>query len=296
MVGRNLRDHLGLRAWDVAAPSRSDLDLQDYSSTLDFIRSFRPDVIVHAAGRVGGIQANINNPTDFLVVNTDIGRNIVLAAKKCGVERLLNLGSSCMYPRDRDHAMVESEVLTGPLEPTNEGYALAKIFTQRLCSYVRRENPALLYKTFLPCNLYGRYDSFSPEKSHLVPAAVRKVHEARRDGTPTVEIWGDGTARREFMFAGDLADAIVRAIASMESLPDLMNIGLGHDHSIHEYYATVAEVVGWSGDFVFNLERPTGMQRKLIDISQQSQWGWAPRTSLTEGIRLTYDHFLSEVE
>jgi GDP-L-fucose synthase len=296
MVGRNLRDHPGLQAWEVAAPSRSDLNLQDFPGTLDFIRSFRPDVIVHAAGRVGGIQANINNPTDFLVVNTDIGRNIVLAAKACGVERLLNLGSSCMYPRDRDHAMVESEVLTGALEPTNEGYALAKIFTQRLCSYVRRENPALLYKTLLPCNLYGRYDSFSPEKSHLVPAVIRKIHEARRDGKLTVEIWGDGTARREFMFAADLSDAIVRAITSMDSLPDLMNIGLGHDHSIHEYYATVAGVVGWSGEFVFNLDRPTGMQRKLIDISLQSEWGWAPSTSLTEGIRLTYDHFLSEVE
>ena len=273
------------------APSRAELDLQDAAAVERYFETHRPDAVVHAAGRVGGIQANIANPVEFLVENADIGRNVVLGARAAGVTQLLNLASSCVYPRDHDGPLTEDMILTGSLEPTNEGYALAKIMTLKLCQYVRRADPSLDYKTILPCNLYGRHDKFDPVHSHLIPAIIRKVHTAKLEHLPTVEIWGDGSARREFMYAGDLADALVKALGSMETLPELINIGLGHDHTILEYYTAVASVLGWKGEFTFDLARPVGMKRKLVDTSRQEQWGWQPSTSLLEGIAATYHHY-----
>lgn len=294
LVGSNLREHPALAGWTVAAPIRRELDLTDFGATKAFVQSFAPDVIVHAAGRVGGIQANIEHPVDFLVTNVDIGRNIVLAAHQTGVKQVLNLASSCVYPKDCQNPLREEAILTGTLEPTNEGYALAKLFTLRLCEYLNREDPTVRYKTFIPCNLFGRYDHFDKKTSHLLPAIILKVHEAKTGGAETVEIWGDGSARREFMYAGDLADAIVTAISNFAAVPDLMNVGLGHDHSILEYYEAVRDVLGWKGQFTFDLTKPTGMKQKLVDTSRQTGWGWAPKTSLRDGIVQTYDYFLQE--
>ena len=292
MVGRNLLEHPDIVSWDVAAPTRGELDLSDFGATLQYVERFQPDVIVHAAGKVGGIQANIARPVDFLVSNLDIGRNIILAARQAGVRRLLNLASSCMFPRNAANPLAEDLILTGELEPTNEGYALAKIISTRLCSYISRETPDLAYKTFVPCNLYGRHDNFTPERSHLLPAIIHKVHVAKTAGHDTVEIWGDGTARREFMYAGDLADAIMRALANFDAVPDLMNIGPGADHSINDYYSAVADIVGWNGQFEHDLSKPVGMNRKLISTSRQESWGWKPSTSLQSGISKAYDFYL----
>lgn len=293
MVGRNILEHPAAKDWEIAAPGRDELDLADFSAVSSFIADFKPDVVVHAAGRVGGIQANIASPVDFLVTNLDIGRNVVLAARSAGVPRLLNLASSCMYPRNAPNPLTEAMVLQGELEPTNEGYALAKIVVTRLCEYVRREQPALLYKTMIPCNLYGRFDKFVPESSHLIPAVVRKVHEAKESGASSVDIWGDGTARREFMFAGDFADAVMFGLEHFDSMPDLLNIGLGYDFSINDYYAAVADVIGWNGSFRHDLTKPVGMQQKLVSIARQQKWGWKPRTKLVDGIRATYRYFLT---
>lgn len=295
MAGRNILAHPAAQAWQILAPTRPDLDLTDYAATQRYLEAQAPDVVVHAAGRVGGIQANMAAPVDFLVTNLDLGRNVILAASKVGVPRLLNLGSSCMYPRDARNPLTEDMVLKGELEPTNEGYALAKIVAARLCQYLRRENPACLYKTMIPCNLYGPHDKFAPEHSHLIPAVLHKLHLAKTRGEGTVAIWGDGTARREFMYAGDFADAVWQAVERLDAMPDDMNVGLGHDHTIDEYYQAAAEVVGWSGRFVHELDRPVGMQRKLVAIDRQTQWGWSAKTSLRDGLRKTYDYYLEEV-
>jgi GDP-L-fucose synthase len=251
-------------------------------------------MVIHAAGKVGGIQANLREPIGFLVENLDMGRNVVLASYQAGIKQLLNLGSSCMYPRNHNEPLTEDLVLKGELEPTNEGYALAKITTARLCEYIMREAPKFRYKTLIPCNIYGLYDKFDPAHSHLVPAIIHKVHEAKKNHHETVEIWGDGTARREFLFGGDLADAIARSIKQFDTLPSMMNVGLGSDHTINEYYQAAAAVMGYSGTFVHNLDKPVGMARKLVDITLQKKWGWQAQHSLKQGLEKTYQFYLKE--
>lgn len=295
MVGRNLREHPAIKGWQVLAPSRFDLDLTDPKSICRWLAAHRPDAVIHAAGMVGGIQANIARPVDFLTINASIGQNTILAARDAGITRFLNLASTCMYPRGMDIPLSESMVLSGELEPTNEGYAIAKILATRLCQYIRREDPSFLYKTLIPCNIYGRHDKFDPAQSHLVPAVIHKLHEAKRTRADTVEIWGDGNARREFLYAGDLADATLRALDEIDTLPDLMNVGSGKDHSINEYYAAAAEVVGWNGQFIHDLSRPVGMRRKLSDVKRLSDWGWQAPTSLHDGLRFTYDFYLERI-
>jgi len=183
-------------------------------------------------------------------------------------------------------------VLKGELEPTNEGYALAKVVTARLCEYISREDASCQYKTLIPCNVYGRHDKFDPSHSHLVPAIIHKIYEAKLSGSAHVEIWGDGTARREFMYAGDLADCLVESVRRFDTLPDTMNVGIGEDASINEYYETVAEVIGYDGQFKHDLTKPVGMMRKLVSTDKTQAWGWRAKTSLRDGIAKTYDYYL----
>jgi len=294
MVGQNFFEHPASSDFDVLAPSRRELDLTNGLETADYLRKHFPDLIIHAAGRVGGIQANMREPVPFLLDNLEMGRNVVLAARQAGVKRLINLGSSCMYPRGHQTPLREEQILTGELEPTNEAYALAKIVTGRLCEYVSREDASFQYKTLIPCNLYGRFDKFDPDQSHLIPAIIHKVHAAKIAGHESVEIWGDGTARREFMYAGDLADALIRAIRSFDTLPTIMNIGLGLDYTIDEFYRVVADVIGYRGTFVHNIDRPVGMARKLVSIDRQLNWGWRAKTDLQTGITKTYDFYQND--
>ncbi len=288
MVGRNLREAPWAREHRFVAPSSRELDLRNGAAVEAFLGDLRPDLVIHAAGRVGGIQANLTHPVDFLVDNLDMGRNVVLGAWKAGVRRLLNLGSSCMYPRDSDEPLREERVLTGELEPTNEGYALAKIVTARLCDYLGRQQGDLRYRTLIPCNLYGRWDAFEGERSHMIPAALVKLDAARRAGLPDVEVWGDGSARREFMYAGDLAAFVGLALERFDELPPLLNVGLGQDFSIDEYYRAAAGVVGFEGGLRHDLSRPVGMRRKLCDGTRLRAFGWAAPTSLREGLERTY--------
>lgn len=291
MVGRNLLAHPGIAAWQVMAPARAELDLCDAGATRDWLMRHRPDAVVHAAGRVGGIQANMAEPLRFLDENARIGLNLVAACRAARVPVLINLGSSCVYPKDLGRDLSEEQILTGPLEPTNEGYALAKIMAMRAVDYACREDPTLLWRTLVPCNLYGPHDSFDPARSHLLAAVIHKLHRARVEGAAEVEIWGDGEARREFMYAPDLADAILRALADPARLPPVMNVGPGRDHSINDYYRIAAEVIGWRGRFRHDLTRPVGMRQKLMSVARQSAWGWAPSTPLRDGIAATYAHY-----
>ncbi len=293
MVGRNILEHAGVSAHEVLAPRRSELDLSQFAAVEAYLRAHPVDLVIHAAGKVGGIQANMREPVEFLLQNLDIGRNVIGAARQAGVRRLINLSSSCMYPRNRNEPLTEDLVLAGELEPTNEGYALAKIVATRLCEYISKQDPAYQYKTLIPCNLYGRHDKFDPAHSHLLPAIIHKVHLAKTQGLDSVEIWGDGHARREFMYAGDLADGIMAAVDRFDTLPAVMNMGLGHDHSINDYYAAAAQVMGYQGHFVHDLSKPVGMARKLVSVDRQASWGWKPGHDLAAGIQKTYDFYLS---
>ena len=292
MVGRNFLEHPAIGEFDILAPRSNELNLLDDRAVEAYLREKRPDIVIHAAGRVGGIQANIREPVRFLMDNLDMGRNIVWAARSTGVKHLLNLGSSCMYPRNAPNPLHEDMVLKGELEPTNEGYALAKVVTARLCEYISREDASCQYKTLIPCNVYGRHDKFDPSHSHLVPAIIHKIYEAKLSGSAHVEIWGDGTARREFMYAGDLADCLVESVRRFDTLPDTMNVGIGEDASINEYYETVAEVIGYDGQFKHDLTKPVGMMRKLVSTDKTQAWGWRAKTSLRDGIAKTYDYYL----
>ena len=296
MVGRNLLEHAAIHRYEILAPRRNELDLGDFPAVQRYLGRFRPQMIVHAAGKVGGIQANLRQPVDFLVENLEMGRNIVLAASQAGIQQLINLGSSCMYPRNYSEPLREEMVLQGALEPSNEGYALAKVVTARLCEYVMREDSTFHYKTLIPCNIYGRYDKFDPSQSHLLPAIIHKIHAAKQTGLQTVEIWGDGTARREFMYAADLADALVRAMDDVAALPSYMNVGLGKDCTINEYYQAVGEMMGYTGGFTHDLTKPVGMTRKVVNVQRQLAWGWSAQHDLRDGIAKTCDYYLKEYQ
>ena len=296
MVGRNILEHSFWNNHDVSSPSREELDLLDFNEVNNWVKINKPDFVIHAAGIVGGIEANINDPIKFYLENLDLGRNVIWASKLNNVKNLLNLGSSCMYPRFAENPLNEDMILTGQLEPTNEGYALAKIMAYKLCEYISKDSNNFQYKTLIPCNIYGRYDHFDPIKSHLIPAVIQKIHLAKVGNLKSVEIWGDGLARREFMYAGDLADAICQAVDSFQTLPNCMNIGLGEDYSITNYYHTIAKAIGYKGSFNYNLSKPVGMARKLVCIDKQNNWGWKHKMSLEEGIYLAYDYYLNQVK
>lgn len=295
MVGKNILEHKEMAQYELLTPSSRELNLLNYNDVDTYIETHKPDFIIHTAGRVGGIQANMAHPVDFLVDNIDMGRNIIIAAKKHNVKNLMNLSSSCMYPRNAKNPLQEELILKGELEPTNEGYAIAKVMATRLCEYINKEDSSFNYKTVIPCNLFGRYDKFDPKHSHMLPAVVKKIYEAKIAKKDSIDIWGDGTARREFMYAGDLADFIVYALKNFTKMPQNINVGLGHDYTINEYYAAIAEVIGFTGEFVHDLSKPIGMKQKLIDDTKLQAFGWKHQTSLKDGIQKIYDYYTKEV-
>jgi len=292
MVGRNLMADSRAAEHELLHPSRRELELSDAAACLAYVDRHRPDAIIHLAALVGGIQANIQAPARFLSENLTIGLNVIGAARLVGTPRVINLGSSCMYPRDINHPLSEDRLLSGPLEPANEGYALAKLAIWKLADAIGAET-GLLYRTFIPPNLYGAFDTFDPVRSHLVAAAILKIDAAMRHGRGEVEIWGDGEARREFMFAADLADFIWDHLDRLHLLPPRMNVGVGVDRTVGEYYRAVADVLGFDGVFVHDLGRPVGFGRKLLDVTVQTDLGWRPATSLAAGIAAAAGYFRS---
>ncbi len=294
MVGKNLKESLECSSYNLITPSRSELDLCNKKNVEDFIYQTKPDLIIHCAGKVGGIQANINNHIQALTENFDMGRNLVMAAYKNNVKNFLNIASSCVYPKNIQGLLKEEMILQGGLEPTNEGYALGKIGVLKLCQYIDNESEIFKYKTLIPCNLYGKYDSFNPEKSHLIPAIIRKIDLAISNNSDQVEIWGDGLARREFMYTGDLADFITKAIKRFEDIPNVINVGLGFDYSINDYYKFTAEVLNYKGNFIYDKSKPQGMKKKTTDITLLKKFGWDANTSLIEGLQKTYQYYISE--
>lgn len=296
MVGRNILEHSAAVNYRILAPSSKELNLLDGSAVAGYLKHHQPDIVIHSAGVVGGIQANIANPVKFFSDNMQMALNVINGARIANVRQLLNLGSSCMYPRNAPNPLVEEAVLTGELEPTNEGYALAKISAARLCDYISREHAEFKYKTIIPCNLYGRHDKFGAHNSHMIPAVIAKISAALNNRINEVDIWGDGEAKREFMYAGDLADFIFYALTRFEQMPQLLNVGLGHDFTINQYYEIVASVLGFKGEFVHDLTKPVGMKQKLIDTTKLHAFGWRAQTSLEQGIKNTVEFYLDKTK
>ena len=287
MVGRTLLADPRAADHDMLAPTRAELDLTDAAATADYVAHHRPDLILHFAARVGGIQANIAEPDRFLAENLAIGLSVIGAAARTGTPRLVNLGTSCMYPMGQDGPLHPDRLLGGPLEPTSEGYGLAKLASWKLAQTLGRATPGATWRTIIPPNLYGPHDHFDPVRSHLVPAIVIKIDAAIAAGEDEVTIWGDGSARREFMYAADLADFLWRFHDRLDELPETMNVGVGADHSVDDYYRIVGEVLGYRGRFTHDTSRPTGIAHKLLDTAAQRDLGWPPATPLRDGIAAT---------
>ena len=270
--------------------TRAELDLLDARAVRAFFDSERPEIVVDSAARVGGIVANSEKPVEFLVEKLTIQNNVICAAADHGVRKLLFLGSSCIYPKLAPQPIPEDALLTGPLEPTNDAYALAKIAGIRLCQAYAAEY-GNNFISAMPTNLYGPNDNFDLRTSHVLPALIRKVHEAKASGSPEVPIWGTGNPRREFLHVDDLADACVFLLENYDS-PEIVNIGCGEDVTIRELALTVCEVVGYTGELVFDPSKPDGTPRKLLDMRKLFSLGWKPKIPLRDGISNAYEWFL----
>jgi GDP-L-fucose synthase len=286
---RNLQEH-GYR--NIIVRTRDELDLRNSDDVRQFFAKTRPDVVVVAAARVGGIKANHDFPVEFLLENLQIQNNLISAGFDFGVKKLLFLGSSCIYPRLAAQPIKEEALLAGPLEPTNEPYAIAKIAGIKLCQAYARQHGANFISA-MPTNLYGPGDNFDLQTSHVLAALIRKVHEAKLENRRGVVIWGTGTPRREFLHTDDLADALRFLLENYDS-PQIINVGCGYDISIRELLQLVAKVVEVDVEVVFDTSKPDGTPRKLLDTSRLQELGWKPRISLEDGIRCTYQWFLRQ--
>jgi GDP-L-fucose synthase len=294
MVGSAIVRALRSRGYDrLILRPYPELDLIDQSAVRSFFEAERPDYVFLAAAKVGGILANNTYRADFLYENLAIATNVIQAAHEYGVSKLLNLGSSCIYPRLAAQPLKEEYLLTGLLEQTNEPYAIAKIAAIKLCeSYMRQYGDCFV--SVMPTNLYGPGDNFDPESSHVLPALIRKFHDGKASKTESVTIWGSGTPRREFLYVDDLADACCLVMEKYED-EQFLNIGCGVDLEIRELAALVSEVVGFKGKLVYDRAKPDGTPRKLLDVSKLRALGWKPRIDLKTGIGMAYDWFLESV-
>lgn len=279
---------------NLLVPSRTELDLRDQAAAIRWFEQHRPEVAVIAAAKVGGIHANNTFPAEFIADNLAIALHAVEAAHRIGVARLLFLGSSCIYPKHAPQPMPEDCLLTSPLEPTNEAYAIAKIAGLKLCQYYRKQY-GVLFHSLMPTNLYGPGDNYHPQNSHVLPALIRRFHEAKASGAPEVVIWGTGTPRREFLHVDDLADATL-FLLNISNPPDWINVGSGTDVTIRELAELVMRTVGYTGHLIFDTTKPDGTPRKLMDVSRLTTLGWRARISLEDGVRQTYAAFLAELQ
>jgi GDP-L-fucose synthase len=271
---------------------RSQLDLTSQSAVGAFLAAERPDIAIIAAAKVGGIHANSTYPADFLHDNLAIALSSVHGAYRAGVGRLLYLGSSCIYPKHAAQPMTEESLLTGPLEPTNEAYAIAKIAGLKLCQYYRKQH-GVMFHSAMPTNLYGPFDNYHPKNSHVLPALIRRFDEAREAGTPEVVAWGSGTPRREFLHVDDLADACA-FLLEQDNPPDWINVGTGTDVTIRELTEIVALATGFRGRITWDASMPDGTPRKLLDVSRLAALGWKAKIGLRDGVARAYQSFLEE--
>ena len=272
---------------------RGELDLGDSVAVTKFFQKEKPEIVIFAAAKVGGIKANNDQPVEFLLENLCVQNNVIASAHEIGARKLLFLGSSCIYPKHAPQPIPESALLSGPLEPTNEAYAIAKIAGVKLCQAFSREYGANFISA-MPTNLYGPNDNFDLETSHVLAALLRKAHEAKKSGARELVGWGTGTSRREFLHVDDCASACLYLLEKYDS-PEIINVGCGEDISIRELAELICDVVGFDGELSWDKTKPDGTPRKLLDVSKLRSLGWAPTIKLRDGIAQTYDWFLKNV-
>lgn len=288
MVGSAIVRNLQAKGYtNILTQTRQELDLLDQKAVLNYLKAEQPEYIFIAAAKVGGIQANNIFRADFIYQNLMIEANLIHGAHEANIQRLCFLGSSCIYPRDCPQPIKEEYLLTGPLEPTNEPYAIAKIAGIKLCESYNRQY-GRQYISVMPTNLYGPNDNYDLNNSHVLPALIRKAHEAKEKNEPTLTVWGTGTPRREFLYVDDLAEACVFLMETGYDGP-LLNVGTGEDVTIRELAETVKEIVGFRGELVFDTIKPDGTPRKLLDVSRLKGLGWMVKIDLVAGIRLAYE-------
>jgi GDP-L-fucose synthase len=291
LVGSAIVRHLEQKPGvELLTKTRQELDLRDREGVEQFLKAAKPDVVVMAAAKVGGIHANYQFPVEFLLENLEIQNTVIAASFLAGVKKLLFLGSSCIYPRLAPQPISEDALLTGPLEVTNEPYAIAKIAGIKLCQAYARQYGAN-FVSVMPTNIYGPNDNFDLENSHVLAALLRKAHEAKVSGKPSVVVWGTGAPRREFLYSEDLADAVAFLIERYDS-SEIINVGCGSDVTIRELAELVCDVVGFTGTLEFDSTKPDGTPRKLLDVSRLTEQGWQAKVPLRKGIQLTYEWFL----
>ncbi|HJN22685.1 MAG TPA: GDP-L-fucose synthase [Rhodospirillales bacterium] len=290
MVGAAIRRRLAIENCQLLTVARRQVDLKRQKEVEEWMAETRPEAVFVAAATVGGILANSTRPAEFIYDNLAIETNVIHAAWKTGVEKLLFLGSACIYPKNLPQPMKEEALLTGPLEPTNQWYAVAKIAGIKMCEAYRKQY-GCDFISAQPTNLYGPGDNFELQSSHVIPALIAKVHQAKQDGAPEYVVWGSGKPRREFLFIDDLADALVTLMKAYSG--DLhINVGSGDEINIAELASAVAEVVGYPGKVFFDSEKPEGVMRRFVDISRIRKIGWEPKTSLRDGLAQAYDWYL----
>jgi GDP-L-fucose synthase len=295
MVGSAIVRKLQAKGYsNIVTRTHQELDLLDQAAVDAFMQQEKPDYLFLAAAKVGGIQANNAYRADFIYQNLMIEANLIHAAHEASVNRLLFLGSSCIYPRDCAQPIKEEYLLTGPLEPTNEPYAIAKIAGIKLCESYNRQY-GRQYVSVMPTNLYGPNDNYDLNTSHVLPALLRKAHEAKQRGETKLEVWGSGKPMREFLYVDDMADACVFLMESEDITEGLHNVGTGVDITIRELAETIMKVVGFDGDIAFDASRPDGTPRKLLDVSSLAALGWSARTSMEEGIAATFASYRSAI-
>jgi|TARA_B110000967_G_scaffold51405_1_gene52582 GDP-L-fucose synthase len=295
MVGSAIWRALGKKGYtNLVGRSRKELDLKNQNEVLNFLQNEKPEAIIDAAARVGGILANNDFPYQFLMENMQIQNSLIDSALKSGIEKFIFLGSSCIYPKFAPQPLKEEYLLTDSLEPTNEWYAIAKITGVKVCQAIRNQFQKD-YVSLMPTNLYGYFDNFDLQTSHVLPAMLRKFHEAKNNNNSDVVLWGSGTPMREFLFVDDLAEAVVYALEN--ELPEyLYNVGSGKDITIKELAETIQKVIGHQGQILWDAEKPDGTPRKLMDVSKMKDIGWQYSTELKEGIEKTYAWFLENIE
>jgi GDP-L-fucose synthase len=291
MAGSAIVRRLAGEGCEVLTADRRTPDLTQQAETERWLADNRPDAVFLAAGHVGGIYANDTFPADFIVDNLAIGLNVIRGAHKAGVKKLLALGSSCIYPKMAPQPMPEEALLTGPLEPTNEWYAVAKIAAIKLCQAYRKQHGAD-FISVMPTNLYGPGDNYHPDHSHVPAALIRRFHEGKLANAPSVVVWGTGKPRREFLSSDDLADACVFVMKHYSDY-GFLNVGTGEDISIAQFAETVSRIVGYKGTIAFDTSRPDGPPQKLLDVSKLKALGWQPKISLQDGLGMAYADFIS---
>ena len=289
-LGRNIKSFLSKKNFNIFGLSKKELDLTSRANVQNALKKINPDIVINAAGRVGGIQANIKNNAEFLDENYLIQSNLILSSYKLGIKKFINIASSCIYPTDSNQPIKEEYLLNGKLENTNEGYALAKIAGLKLCEYLNKQYNFNCI-TLIPCNLYGEEDKFYDEHSHFLPGLITKIYEAFKNELDEVNLWGSGSPRRELIHVNDLSRAVYFFLADKKKQERIINIGTGKDHSIKEYADMIKEQIGYKGKIIWDKSYPDGMKKKLLNIKLMKKMGFHPKIDFEKGLTKVITHF-----